>query len=61
MTKDSSSLQGGGADDTTHVSRKKKHPIDMAYYRAIEPSFAKEWLSPEDCAAYDTLLGGDKP
>ncbi|MCC7268091.1 MAG: AbrB/MazE/SpoVT family DNA-binding domain-containing protein [Caulobacteraceae bacterium] len=33
----------------------KAPAFDVDYLRAIDASFAEEWLSPEDCAAFDDL------
>jgi len=34
---------------------KKAERMDRMYLTAIEKTLAEEWLSPEDCAAYDHL------
>jgi len=34
---------------------KKARPIDIEYYRAVQASFASEWNSPEDEAAFNDL------
>lgn len=37
------------------VVLKKIEPLDRMYLTSIETSLAEEWLSPENCAAYDHL------
>lgn len=44
-------VQGGQA-----VVTKAPSEEDIAWMRLADESFAEDWLSPEDCAAFDDLL-----
>lgn len=45
------SIEGGRA-----VVTKAPSAEELAFLRMAEESFAEEWLSPEDCEAFDDLL-----
>ena len=42
-------------EEDGRVFIKKYEPLDRAYLGHISKELAEEWLSPEDCAAYDHL------